>query len=106
MKTITMGVGEQADCYIDGHNLNRIDLFKYIGCYVNKDCKLKDAIAVQIQTVSSVIGRLWDKVFDCRALRIETKLKVYDQCITSLMMYRSEIWMLYCHHTKLLKTVQ
>ena len=52
------------------------------------------------------MGRLRDSVFDCRDLTVETKLKVYNQCIIPLMMYGSETWTLYHHHIKLLRTIQ
>ena len=32
-----MSVGEQIDCYIDGHKLKKVDRFKYPGSYVTKD---------------------------------------------------------------------
>ena len=101
-----MSVGEQLDFYIDGHKLKRVDHFKHLGSYVTKDCKLDDEITARIQTVSCAMGRLRDRVFDCRDLTVETKLKVYNQCIIPLMMYGSETWILYHHHIKLLRTIQ
>ena len=32
------------------------------------------------------MGRLRDRVFDCRELTVDTKFKVYNQCIIPLMM--------------------
>ena len=46
------------------------------------------------------------EVFDCRDLTVETKLKVYNHCIISLMMYGRETWTIYRHHIKLLRTIQ
>ena len=105
-KTETMSVGEQLDFYIDGHKLKRVDRFKYLGSYVTKDCKLDDEITARIQAASCAMERLRDRVFDCRDLTVETKLKVYNQCIIQLMMYGSETWTLYRHHIKLLRTIQ
>ena len=105
-KTETMIVGEQLNFYIDGHKLKRVDRFKYLGSYVTKDCKLDDEITARIQATSFAMGRLRDSVFDCRDLTVETKLKVYNQCIIPLMMYGSETWTLYRHHIKLLRTIQ
>ena len=36
----------------------------------------------------------------------ETKLKVYNQCVTPLLLYGSETWTLYHHHVKQLRTIQ
>ena len=52
------------------------------------------------------MGRLRDRVFDCRDLTVETEIKVCNQSIIPLMMYGSETWTLYCHHIKLLRTIQ
>ena len=76
-----MSVGEQLEFYIDGHELNRVDRFKYLGSYVTKDCKLDEEITARIQAASCAMGRLRERVFDCRDLTVETKLKVYNQCI-------------------------
>ena len=57
-----MSVGEQIDCYIDGHKLKRVDRFKYLGSYVTKDCKVDVKINARIQTASCAIGRLRERV--------------------------------------------
>ena len=81
-----MSVGEQLDFFIDGHKLKRVDRCKYPGSYVTKDCKLDEEITAQIQAASCVMGRVRDRVFDCRELTVDTKFKVYNQCIIPLMM--------------------
>ena len=105
-KTETMSIGEQVDFHIDTQKLQRVDRFKYLGSYVTKDCKLDLEITARIQAASSALGRLRNRVFDCRDLSVETKLKVYNQCIIPQMVYGSETWPLYRHHIKLLRTVQ
>ena len=105
-KTETMTVGEQLDFYIDEHKLKRVDRFKYLGSSVTKGCKLDEEITARIQASSCAMGRLRDRVFDCRDLTVETKLKVYNQCIIPLMMYGSETWTLQRHRIKLLRTFQ
>jgi hypothetical protein len=101
-KTETMSVGEQVDFHVDGHQLKRVDRFKYLGSHV----KLDEEITARIQAASFAIGRLRDRVFDCRDLTTETKLKVYNQCVIPLLMYGNQTWTLYRHHIKLLRTVQ
>ena len=101
-----VSVNSWISIYIDGHKLKRVDRFKYLGSYVTKDCKLDDEITARTQAASRAMGRLRDRVFDCRDLTVETKLKVYNQCIIPLMMYGSETWTLYRHHIKLLRTIQ
>ena len=96
-----MSVGEQLDFYIDGHKLKRVDRFKCLGGYVTKDCKLDEEITVRIQAASDAMRRLRERIFDCRDLTVETKLKVYNLCIIPLVIHESETWTLYRHHIKL-----
>ena len=105
-KTEIMSVGEQLVFYIEGHKLKRVDRFKYLGSDVTKGCKLDEEITARIQAASCAMERLRDRGFDCRDLTVETKLKVYNQCIIPVMMYGSETWTLYRHHIKLLRTIQ
>ena len=93
-----MSVGERIDCYIDGHKLKRVDRFNYLGSYVTKDCKVDVKITARIQTASCAIGRLRERVFDCKNLTVEIKLKVYIQCVIHLMIDDSETWTLYRYH--------
>lgn len=65
------------DFYIEGHLFKRVDLFKYLGNLVTKDCKLGEEINAHPQPASCAFGRLRDREFDRTA---ETKLKVFNQC--------------------------
>ena len=67
---------------------------------------LDKEITVRIQAASSAVGRLRERVFHCRELTTETKLKVYNQCVIPVMVYRSETWTLYRHQIKKLRTIQ
>lgn len=66
--------------------MKRVDRFKYLGSHV----KLDEEITAHIQAASFAIGRLRDRVFDCRDLTTGTKLKVYNQCVIPLLMYGSQ----------------
>lgn len=65
---------------------------------VTKDCKVDVEITARIQTASCAIGRLRERVFDCRNLIVEIKLIVYIQCVIHLMIDDSETWTLYRYH--------
>ena len=89
-KTTTMSVDELVDFSIDGKVLERVDRFKYLYSWVTKDCNVDDEIMSHIQAASCAPGRLIDKVFTCREITTETKLKVYNQCVISIIMYGNE----------------
>ena len=105
-QTETMSVGEQVDFYINGQKLTRAERFKYLGSYITSDCKLDEERKARIQAASCAVGRLRQRVFECRELTPETKLKVYNQCVTPLLLYGSETWTLYRHHAKQLRIIQ
>ena len=65
---------------------------------VTKDCKVDVEITARIQTASCAIGRLRERVFDCRNLIVEIKLIVYIHCVIHLMIDDSETWTLYRYH--------
>ena len=105
-KTKTMSLGEQAYFFIDGKVLGRVDRFKYLSSWVPNDCKLDVEVKSCIQAASCAVGGLKDRVFKCRDQTTETKLKVYGQCVISIIMHGSETWTLYRHHIKKLRTLQ
>ena len=90
-KTKTMSLGEQADFFIDGKVLERVDRFKYLGSWVTNDCKLDFEITARIQAASCAVGRLKDRVFKCRDLTTETKLKVYNQCYSYYYVWKRNL---------------
>ena len=66
---------------------------------------MNEEIHTRIQSASCSFGRLRKRVFDRRELTVKTKVKVYDQCIISLLLYGSETWPLYQKHVKQLRTI-
>lgn len=88
-----------ADFHVNGEKLTKVDYFKYLGSYISNDCKLDKA-------ASSAVGRLRERVFNCRELTTETKVKVYNQCVIPILVYGSETWTLYRHQIKKLRTIQ
>ena len=101
-----MSIGEYADFHVNGEKLTKVDHFKYLGSYVSNDCMLDKEITVRIQAASSAVGKLRERVFHCRELTTETKLKLYNQCVVPVMVYGSETWTLYRHQIKKLRTIQ
>ncbi|PIK44118.1 hypothetical protein BSL78_19044 [Apostichopus japonicus] len=67
---------------------------------------LDEEILTRIQAASCAVGRLRDRVFNCRDLTTETKLMVYNQCVIPILLYGSESWTLYHHNIRQLRTIQ
>ena len=86
--------------------LKNVNRFKYLGSYVTNDCGMIDEVTSRIQALSCAFGRLRQRVFHSHDLTTSTKLKVYNQCLTPLLMYGSETWTPYQHQVRKLRTIQ
>ena len=84
-KTETISIGEYADFHVNGEKVTKVDHFKYPGSYDSSDCMLDKELTVRIQARSCAVER----VFHCRELTTETKLKVYNQFVIPVI---SGIW--------------
>ena len=105
-KTETMCIGSSADFFIDGTKLANVTRFKYLGSYVTNDCSMKEELASCTQVTSYAFGCLRKILFDLHDITIQTKIKVYNQCLKPILVYGSEIWTLYQHQVWKLHTIQ
>ncbi|XP_057296128.1 uncharacterized protein LOC130625064 [Hydractinia symbiolongicarpus] len=86
--------------------LINVKRFKYLCSFVSRDCSMKGELTVRFQAVSSAYGRLRNRVFDSHDLTTSTKIKVWKQCLLSLLLYGNETWTLYHKNINQLRTVQ
>ena len=101
-----MCIGVPAEFFIDGTKLANVNRSKYLRSYVSSDCSMKKKLVSRIQATSCAFGRLRKRVFDSHDLTASTKLSAYNQCLTPLLMYGSETWILYQHKVRQLRTIQ
>ena len=101
-----MCIGPDCLFFIDDVKLKNVELFKYLGSYVNRACNLKAEITARIQATSTSFYNLKQRVFENRDLTVNTKINVYKQCLHPIFLYGSETWTLYSHEIKQLRTVQ
>ena len=67
---------------------------------------MKEELASRTQATSCAFGQLRKRVFDSQDLTAPTKVAVYNQCLTPLLMHGSETWTLYQHEVRQLRTIQ
>ena len=101
-----MCIGPEAEFFIDQTKLKNVNSFKYLGSYVTNDCSMKEELTARIQATSCAFGRLRHRIFDSNDLTYLTKVKVYNQCLMSLLMYSSKTWTLNYQQVRQLRTVQ
>ena len=83
---------------MDGHPLNYVKSFPYLGSKINQTALLDDEIANRISKASDAFGKLRSRVCNERGLRLKTKMSVYRAVIISILLYGSETWTPYMRH--------
>ncbi|KAK0135214.1 Craniofacial development protein 2 [Merluccius polli] len=82
---------------ISGTQLKNIGIFTYLG--TNLTC-----VQRCLNLASSTFGRLSDRVFTNRNLKIHTKAAVYNAVVISTLLYGCKAWVPYRRHVKLLES--
>ena len=81
--------------YIDGSNLSVVDNFIYLGSTISSNLLLNVEINACIGKAATVMVKLnkmfWQKI----NLTMNTRLKVYQVCVTSILLYGSGTWTSY-----------
>ena len=78
--------------YIDGSNLSVVDNFKYLGSTISSNLSLDVEINARIGKAATVMAKLNKRVWQNINLTMNTRLKVYQACVTSILLYGSETW--------------
>jgi len=80
---------------IDDSTLATVDNFRYLGSLISSNLSLDAEINVRIGKAATVMSKLTKRVWENRNLTLNTKLKVYQACILSTLLYGSETWTTY-----------
>ena len=77
--------------YIDGSNLSVVDNIKYLGSTISSNLSLDLEINARIWKAATVMAKLNKRVWQNINLTMNTKLKVYQACVSSILLYEGEI---------------
>ena len=66
--------------------------FSYLGSVISSSGRVQPDIDKRIAQASRAFGALRQPVFNNRDLRVETKRKVYQACVLSILLYGAECW--------------
>ena len=96
-KTQVMGLNvlSPPELYLDGQLLEAVDVFPYLGSIIAANASLNPEIKRRIAKASSTVGRLSKRVWENNKLTKATKMKVYEACVLSTLLYGSESWTTY-----------
>ena len=107
-KTNIMGqdVSDTPHITIGDHTLEVVDSFTYLGSCISSNLSLDSELNVRIGKASKTMARLAARVWDNALLTINTKMKVYQACVLSTLLYGSETWTLYSRQERRLNAFQ
>ena len=101
-KTEIMGqdVSTTPKITIGDHTLEVVESFTYLGSTISNNLSLDTELNTRIGKASTTMARLTKRVWDNTMLTINTKMKVYQACVLSTLLYGSEAWTLYSRQEK------
>ena len=83
---------------VNGQPLANVDKFPYLGSFISQNANIDHEITVRLAKATAAFGRLYDKVWDRKGIKLQTKLKVYKAVVIPTLLYGSETWTVYSHH--------
>ena len=90
--------------YVDGSNLSVVDNFKYLGSTISSNLSLDVEINTSVEKAATVMAKLNKRVWQSIHLIMNTRLKVYQACVISILLYGSETWTPYARQEAKLNT--
>lgn len=106
-KTNIMGqdVSTTPNITIDDHTLEAVDKFTYLSSTISNNLSLDAEINMRIGKAASAMARLAKRVWDNPKLTLNTKMKVYQACVLSTLLYGNKTWALYTHQERRLNVL-
>ena len=83
---------------VDGQSLASVDKFRYLGSIISQNVNIDNEVVVRLAKASAAFGRLYDKVWNRKGIRLQTKLKVYKAVVVPTLLCGSETWTVYSRH--------
>ena len=98
---------------INETTLENVEKFKYLGSTMKANLSLDLELATRIGSASTNFGKLTKRVWRNNHLTLHTKVRVYEACVLSLLLYGSECWTTYrqqedrlsAFHTRCLRSI-
>ena len=89
---------------IDGYTLEVVENFTYLGSSISSSLSIDSEINSRIAKAATVMAKLNQRVWNNSNLTEKTRLRVYQACILSTLLYGSETWTTYARHEKKLNS--
>ncbi|PIK57594.1 hypothetical protein BSL78_05502 [Apostichopus japonicus] len=77
---------------VNDSRLETVDNFRYLGSIISSNVSLDAEINARIGNAAAVMSKLQNRVWENKKLTLNTKMKVYQACVLSTLLYGSETW--------------
>ena len=96
-KTVVMGLNTPIPSSVSVHNtpLDTVQKFCYLGSTMSATNSLDDELDTRIGKAATVFGRMRKRVWDNKDIPVALKMKVYEACVVSTLLYSAEGWTTY-----------
>ena len=80
---------------IDGHRLEAVENFTCLGSTTSGTLNIQVEVNSRMAKAAAVMARLTKRVWNNSSLAEKTRLRVYQACVLSTLLYGSESWTTY-----------
>ena len=77
---------------INNHIVEVVDNFIYLGSKISRRGGIQHETSRRIALASDILRRLWRPLWKHRNIKIRTKMRIYNACVLSVLLYGSETW--------------
>ena len=95
---------DKAPIHLDHGSIDSVDEFTYLGSLVASSGRIDAEVDRRIANASKAFGALRRAIFMDRNLTTNTKQRVYQACVLSVLLYGSECWTPLRRHLKKLNS--
>ncbi|KAI8517538.1 hypothetical protein Bbelb_035550 [Branchiostoma belcheri] len=97
-KTVAFATNAPPPCItINEITLDKVVDFRYLGSTVSSSGTLTREVDSRIGQAANLFGRLKRRAWDNKYLTIHTKVRIYQTCVLSALLYGSEAWASHAH---------
>ena len=93
-KSKVLSVGGQrpfVPVFLRGQHLEDVDNFVYLGSSINESNNVDAELRRRLALAASAFAKL-SKVWRNRSIRLHVKLRIYNACVLSVILYSAENW--------------
>jgi hypothetical protein len=103
-KVMSFGLRVAPSIQVNGSTLEVVDQFCYLGSTVSSKPSLEAEINKRIGKAATTFGNLQDRAWSNKNLTTRTKVRIYEACVLSILLYGCESWPTYSHQERRLNT--